>query len=198
MREGGWSSTTECPACGADVNWRRAPSALQCESCGRWLTLRPSTSQRLITLAILTASFIADESGLQQLEDLSTITLFVMAVVHVIAAALSVRLFKPQIELRDGVSDVVPRPLIPVDAAPPLERLAVEELPTITGSRRMFQLKDPAPTLEGIGIAVIAIVVGGSQAFAHAEPAIARIYPEFHATRSGPSAFPITVHIGRD
>lgn len=194
----GAASTIPCPACSADISWRRAPREFQCETCGRWLLARPSTGERIsgVIVALLMMTGASAAPGL--LHDLSIAGFTALVIVHY-AALFNMRLFRPQITVRDGMVDVVPHPPTPVGStmtfgAPPIDD------PPDTGrpARRLFQLKDPPRSLEGVVIGVVGVVFVAWHGYRAVEPLLYRVYPEFRATRTGPEGFPIHVHIGSD
>src|SRR5262249_20449745 len=60
----------------------------------------------------------------------------------------------------------------------------------------MFTVGKEERTLEGLVLRGAAIVLALSMAWMAARPLISRIAPELGATKNGPAAFPVKVHIG--
>jgi hypothetical protein len=60
----------------------------------------------------------------------------------------------------------------------------------------MFTLAKNHLTLEGVVILGVAIILTLWMVWLAARPLIYRLAPEFGATRQGPAAFPVKVHIG--
>ena len=62
----------------------------------------------------------------------------------------------------------------------------------------MFKLGKERRTLEGVVLRGAVIILGLSMVWMAARPLIYRIAPELGATKNGPPAFPVKVHIGKD
>jgi hypothetical protein len=62
----------------------------------------------------------------------------------------------------------------------------------------MFRLGKEHRTLEGVVLRGAAIILGLSMVWMAARPLIRRLAPELGATKHGPPAFPVRVHLGDD
>ena len=61
----------------------------------------------------------------------------------------------------------------------------------------MFRPVRPPRSLEGVVLAVGALVLGLYWVWMAAEPLLS-LLPQLGATKTGPAAFPVTVHLGKD
>jgi hypothetical protein len=116
------------------------------------------------------------------------------------------RLFPPDVESTGDFRGVLYGTVVAEDASPSV-RLPVggdpaSEQSTLTegGSDRsgMFTVGREDRTLEGVVLRGAAIVLALSMVWMAARPLISRIAPELGATKNGPAAFPVKVHIGDD
>jgi hypothetical protein len=62
----------------------------------------------------------------------------------------------------------------------------------------MFRLAKEHRTLEGVVLRGAAIILGLSMVWMAARPLVRRLAPELGATKHGPAAFPVKVHLGDD
>jgi hypothetical protein len=64
--------------------------------------------------------------------------------------------------------------------------------------RPLFELPEEHWTIEGVVIAILAALFVLWVAWMTAAPLVYRAFPDFRATKTGPPAFPVTVHVGAD
>ena len=185
-----------CPACGAEIQWRRAPVDYACSTCGSKLRLQGRHQRTTFwTIALLTP-LAAYGLGLTR-DDIWILEFVVLSAMHAWFAFVPLRLFPPVVEVIER-HQAFPAPPLDMFPATRTEIAGASPPSGARQSRRMFQLTDPPISLEGIAIAAVGIALAVGQAVMHGESLISKVYPEFHATRTGPKGFPITVQIGAE
>jgi hypothetical protein len=125
---------------------------------------------------------------------------------HFLLVFITMRLFPPDVESTGDFRGILYGSVVAEDVSPPVRLPAVpdaasEQSTLIAGSSEqpgIFTVGKEDRTLEGVVLRGAAIVLALSMVWMAARPLIYRIAPELGATKNGPAAFPIKVHIGDD
>lgn len=188
-------SAVACPGCGTALEWRRAPVEYACPHCGSLLRLPHRYKQASFWTAAFAVPFVGYALGLSR-DEIWLAEFVVLNVFHLLAL-VPVRVFPPLVEMKERRQML--HGGLPLDVLQPVRVETVDQsVEDPLRRRRMFQLTNPPVSLEGIAIVVVGIALALSQVVVHGEALIAKVYPEFRATKTGPKGFPITVHIGAD
>ena len=197
----------KCPECGAAISWRHATGHVQflCPECGHGLHLRNNYFRVLYLFAAVVVTPVAYAAGLRG-DSLFAVVVLGLLPAHFLLVFITMRLFPPDVESTGDFRGILYGSIAPENVSTPSEfstsPTAVSEASTqaADGSDRrgMFSLGQEHRTLEGIVLRSGAVVLGVSMVWMGAEPGIHRLAPELGATKNGPSAFPVRVHLGDD
>lgn len=196
-----------CPSCGAQIPWRRVTAQLEfaCAECGHGMRLRDGYFRVLYILAMVVISLIAYAAGIRD-EALFATAILGLWPTYFLLVFINMRLFPPDVEptgdFRGILYGINQRNDAFTASDPPAETSVVRDIPTRAPAdedpRQMFKTGRDHRSLEEIVIRGAVIVMAGWLVWTAARPLIYRIAPELGATKSGPSVFPVTVHIGEE
>jgi hypothetical protein len=185
--------SVKCPSCGALMPLRRVP--LFCPQCHHGLRFRNAYFRVLIIFSVLIPALAGYAIGMRGDALLAAVFLGMLPT-YFILAFITLLLFPPDLEATGDYQDILyDTPGVDDTASPPV---ATNETASTTGVPPIiFRAGHERRTPEGVVIyAVFALVVLSAGWFL-VSPSIYRVFPEFNATRRGPSGFPVTVHIGQ-
>jgi hypothetical protein len=125
---------------------------------------------------------------------------------HFLLVFITMRLFPPDVESTGDFRGILYGSIAPEDTSTgpefPISPTPMSQPSTQVGDgldqRGMFRLGKEDRTLEGVVLRGAAIILGLSMVWMAARPLIRRLAPELEATKHGPPAFPVRVHLGDD
>jgi hypothetical protein len=176
-----------CPVCGATFPPGLLAGRQLCPACRAGLTPRRRFALVMAFVVLVISGLIASGIGVPRAW-LFIAVLLLSPPVQFIVMFVTVRLFPVELEptgdfrgILYGDRDAVIRGAPDVPAPSPDIRF--------DASRKPWTFEDVA-----MGVFLAAILLGFG--YSSMSPLIARVFPWFGATRTGPEGFPVTVHIG--
>jgi hypothetical protein len=169
------------------------------------LHLRNNYFRVLYLLAFVIVTSVAYAMGFRG-DSLFAIVILGLWPTHFVLVFITMRLFPPDVESTGDFRGILYGSVVAEDAPSsvrlPVRADAVSDESTLveggSDSPGMFTVGKEHRTLEGIALRGAAIVLALSMVWMAARPLIYRIAPELGATKNGPAAFPVKVHIGDD
>jgi hypothetical protein len=197
----------KCPECDAAISWHHATGHVQfqCPKCGHGLHLRNNYFRVLYLFAFVVVTSVAYAAGARG-DSLFAIVILGLWPTHFLLVFITMRLFPPDVESTGDFRGILYGSVVAEDASPsvglPVSADAMSEQSTLVAGGsdqpRVFTVGKEHRTLEGVALRGAAIVLALSMVWMAARPLIYRIAPELGATKNGPAAFPVKVHIGDD
>jgi predicted RNA-binding Zn-ribbon protein involved in translation (DUF1610 family) len=197
--------SVKCCGCGAAIPLRQITmhSPFNCPECGTELQIRGSYLRVQSWATIVLVTFAAYAAGWRG-DELFSIVLVSMWPALVIVGFVTLLFFPPDVESTGEFRDILYGFRSPKEAAALPDRSiramspadASAEAPAGAGQRRMFVLGAENRTFEGIVLRGAAVALGIGIAWMIVRPFVHYVAPEWGATKQGPPAFPVKVHIG--
>jgi predicted RNA-binding Zn-ribbon protein involved in translation (DUF1610 family) len=197
----------KCPECGAAISWRHATGHVRflCPECGNGLHLRNNYFRVLYLLAAVVMIMVAYGAGARGDSLFATVVLGLWPT-HFLLVFITMRLFPPDVESTGDFRGILYGSISPEDTSTGPEltiRPIAASHPSTqvadgSDERGMFRLGKERPSLEGVVLRGAAIILGLSMVWMAARPLVRRLAPELGATKKGPAAFPVRVHLGDD
>ncbi len=196
----------KCPSCSAEIPWRYAAVQFLCPACGQGVRLRGAYFRVLYVLSIVLISLVAYAAGIRGDALFGTVLLGILPT-NFLVVFVTMRLFPPDVEATGDYRGILYGAHPGTDGQPIPEPPGSNEIENETPTSSPADLKlhgatfKEVPdhwTFEGVVLRIATILLVVFAAWMAVRPLIYRILPEFGATKSGPTGFPMTVHIGQD
>jgi predicted RNA-binding Zn-ribbon protein involved in translation (DUF1610 family) len=183
-----------CPSCGRPIPWRYVSATrFFCPACRIGLRMSASYIRVLYLLSGGISGLLAYAAGIRS-EPLFVVTFLAWWPTYFVILFITIPLFPPDLEPTGDYRGIL------------YDSLVDEEAPSVVAARPSVPVESAGGMFHGVGqrrsvgdvifaaLGVLLLVFGMWIAL---RPVLYRIAPELGATYSGPSSFPVRLHIGR-
>ncbi len=173
-----------------------------CPTCGQALHLRNNYFRVLILFAIIVAGLLSYAVGVRG-DALLPVVFIAMWPMEFVLLFITLRLFPPDVEATGDFRSILYGPSrLRETAAPAADDVdtAAEQQASIDSAvappHRIFTVGDERRSFEGVVLRGALILLTLAMAWIAGKPLVHRLVPELGATKKGPAAFPMKIHIG--
>ncbi len=183
----------KCPSCGTPIPWRHvSASGFFCPACRNGLRISASYLRVLYLLSGGISALLGYAAGIRS-ESLFVATFLAWWPTYFVVMFITIRLFPPNFEPTGDYHGIL------YDAPVDEEGSSVRAEPVpapVDSAGGMFRGVGRRRPVEEVVFATLGVLLLVFAIWMALRPVLYRIAPELGATRTGPSSFPVRVHIG--